>query len=214
MPMPKRRTAFDSETLLARAALTLLETKQWRTVTLASVARSAGLSLSDVLSSVPSKSALPGALLRLLAHQTMRRHTANGRSHDPRERLFDATMTFFDVQEIHARALKNLYRALQYDLPMVLAMRHDILRLAGELVALAEADVGQSPRLQAGIFAAILIRAISAWCDDGEDMGKTMSRLDGDLRSMEGLLWPKRESTPAKSVPRKKKKKRDGVFDP
>ena len=202
--MPKRRTASgsDRETLLAEAALRFLKKQDWRTMTLASVARLARLPLSDVLSILPSKSVLQGFVLRVLAKETARRHSANGRSADPRERLFDATMTFFDVQEIHAAALKKLYRALQYDPPTLLATRNDILHLAGELLALAEADIGLSPRVQAAIFAGILIRAVSVWRDDDKELGKTMAQLDGDLRRVERLLWSKPENA---DVPRSPK---------
>jgi hypothetical protein len=201
--MPKNRSASatDHETQLASAALKLLVREEWRSLTLASVARAAKLRMPDVLGIVPSKAALPGMILRMLARETARRHRVDASSADPRERLFDVAMTWFDVQQPQASALKKLYRALQVDPATLLAIRGDVLHVSGEFLALAEADFGASARLQAAIFAGVLVRAVSAWRDDDEEMGRTMAQLDRDLRRLERLLWPK-PSKPAKSQKR------------
>lgn len=191
--MPKRRTAAetDREIRIAETTLRLLAKQDWRAITLASISRSARLSLPDTLSVVSSKTALPGFILGRFAKETARRHTGDAKSADPRERLFDATMTFFDVQQPHAAALKKLYRGLQYDPATLLAMRNDIVHVAGELLGLAEADMGLSPGVQAAIFAGILIRAATTWREDDEAMGKTMAQLDSDLRRVERFMWAK-----------------------
>jgi hypothetical protein len=201
--MPKNRSATgtDHETQLASAALKLLVREEWRSLTLASVARAAKLRMPDVLGIIPSKTALPGMILRMLARETARRHRVDASSADPRERLFDVAMTWFDVQQPQASALKKLYRALQVDPATLLAIRGDVLHVSGEFLALAEADFGASARLQAAIFAGVLVRAVSAWRDDDEEMGRTMAQLDRDLRRLERLLWPK-PSKPAKSQKR------------
>lgn len=208
--MPKRRTApeADHESLLANAALKLLEKQAWGETTLASVARSAKLPLTDVLSIIPSKSALPGLVLRALARKALRGHRPDATSTDPRERLFDAAMSFFDVQQAHAAALKKLYGALPYDPATLLSMRSDILHVAGELLAVAEADRGLSPRVQAAVFAGILIRAVSVWRDDNEEMGQTMARLDSDLRRADRFLWPKPRNADVSPSPDQRKRAR------
>lgn len=190
--MAKRRTfsGSDRETRLAEAALRLLTKQEWGKLTLAAVARAARLPLSDVFSVIPTKAALPRIILHVLAKETARRHRVDSRSGDPRERVFDATMRFFDVQEVHAPALKKLYRALQHDPLAVFGLRNTVLELAGEFLALAEADVGSSSCVQGTVFAGILIRAVFAWRDDDDEMGKTMAQLDRDLRRAERLLWP------------------------
>src|SRR5437016_637731 len=198
--MPKRTNApkNDREARLARAVLDILAREKWADVTLASVARAAKLPLPDVLAIAPSKTALPGLILRYLAGETVRRTKVASASGNPRERLFDVTMTWFDVQQPRALALKKLYRTLQYDPATLLAMRGDIADVAGELLALAEADFGLSARVQAGIFAGVLVRATSVWRDDDEEMGKTMAQLEEDLRRLERFFWPK-ASKPEKS---------------
>jgi hypothetical protein len=160
-------------------------------MTLAAVARAAKLPLPDVLAIAPSKAALPGLVLRNLARKNLRRQRAARTSDDPRERLFDVTMRWFDTQQSHASPLKKLYQSLKYDPATLLVMRRDIVDIAGELLALAETDFGLSPRLQAGVFAGVLVRATSVWCDDDEEMGKTMAQLETDLRRLKRFLWPK-----------------------
>lgn len=202
--MPKRRTPShaDRETLVAQAALGLLDKGDWAKLTLTGVARLAKLPLSDVLCVAPSKIALPGVVLRVLIRETAQRNAADAKSSDARERLFDVTMAWFDVQLPFAPGLKKLYRALQYDPASLLALRGEILDASGQLLALAEADFGFSPRIQSAAFAVVLGRAVGAWREDGDDMGKTMAQLDGDLRRVEKFLWPnarKADRPPASS---------------
>lgn len=191
--MQKRRTpsGSDRETLVAQAALGLLDKEEWSRITLTAVARLAKLPLSDVMAAASSKAALPGLILRMLIRETARRNTSDAKSSDPRERLFEVAMAWFDAQQSFAVGLKRLYRALQYDPASFLALRGEILDASGHLLALAEADFGFSPLIQSAAFAAILVRAVAAWRDDGDDMGKTMAQLDGDLRRVEKFLWPK-----------------------
>jgi ubiquinone biosynthesis protein COQ9 len=202
--MPKRRSVekADSESVLAHATLKLLGKEDWPQLTLAAVARAARVSVPDALALAPSKIALPGLVLRLFCREAAQRHTAGSDSGSPRERLFDVTMTWFDVQQPHAPALKKFYRALQRDPATLLAMRGDVLQVSGELLALAEADFGFSARIQSAAFAGVLARAVRTWCDDDTEMGKTMAQLEGDLRRVERFLWPK----PAKPQSRKSRR--------
>jgi hypothetical protein len=205
--MPKQTTAprNDKASQLVRAVLDILARQKWSDITLAAVARAAKVPLPDALAIAPSKSALPGLILRNLARENLRGQRIGPSSDDPRERLFDVTMTWFDTQQSHALALKKLYRALQYDPATLLAMRGDIVDTAGELLALAEADFGGlSPRLQAGVFAGVLVRATSAWREDDAELGKTMAQLEADLRRLERFLWP----NPPKPAKRPRKPRR------
>jgi hypothetical protein len=221
--MPKRPTAsgIDCEMLLAQAALKLLEKQEWGKITLASITRTAKLPLHETIALSPSKTAVAGLVLRMVAHETAKRHSAVSGSGDTGERLFDVTMTWFDVQQHHAAALKKLYRALQYDPASLLALRGEILETSGQLLAQAEADFGFSARMQAAVFAGVLVRAVAAWRDDDAEMGKTMARLDGDLRRVERFLWPKPGNAgvpPASPKARKRARKgrdpRKGKYSP
>jgi hypothetical protein len=211
--MPKRPSvsSVDPKTTVAQAALRLLAKEEWGRLTLAAIARAGKIPLRDVVAIAPSKTAISGLILRMLMHETARLHNADSASADPRERLFDVTMTWFDVQQSHATALKRLYRALRYDPATVFALRGDALDVAGELIALAEADFGLSARLQAAVFAGVLARAVAAWRGDDEQMGKTMAQLDADLRRVGRFLWPKPGNAGVPSAsPKARKSGRDG----
>jgi len=212
--MPKRRTASaaNRETLLAQAALKLLEKQGWGTITLASIARAAKTPLPEAIALAPSKTAVLGFILRMFARETAKHHPAEQPSGESRERLFDVTMTWFDAQQPHAAALKKLYRALPYDPVSLLALRTEMLRVSGELLALAEADFGFSARIQSAVFTGILIRTVAVWGGDDAEMGKTMAQLDGDLRRAERFLWPKTANTSV-SPASPKAKKRAGISD-
>jgi len=211
--MPKRQNASgaDRATLLAQAALRLLEKQEWGKITLASIARAAKLPLQETIALAPSKTTVAGLVLRMFAHETAKRHSEVSRSGDPRERMFDVTMTWFDSQQLHGVALKKLYRALQCDPASLLALHGEILAVSGELLAVAEADLGGSPRIQSAVVAGILVRAVAAWRSDDAEMGKTMAQLDGDLGRMERLLWPRpRKAGDAPASSKAKKSGRDG----
>jgi len=212
--MPKRRiaSAANRETLLAQAALKLLEKQAWGTITLASIARAAKTPLPEAIALAPSKTAVLGFILRMFARETAKHHLAGQPSGESRERLFDVTMTWFDAQQPHAAALKKLYRALPYDPVSLLALRTEMLRVSGELLALAEADFGFSARIQSAVFTGILIRAVAVWGGDDAEMGKTMAQLDGDLRRASRFLWPKTANSSVSPAP-PKAKKRAGISD-
>jgi AcrR family transcriptional regulator len=208
--MPNRSTTLgrDREALLALAAMRLLAKQDWPKLTLGAIARSAGLSLRDAIDVASSKAGIPGLILRMLALETANRYSQDSTSGEPRDRLFDVTMTFFDVQEAYRESLKKLYGALLYDPGTLLALRGEILSFSGELLALAEADFGLSTRMQSVIFAGVLIRATIAWREDDDQLGKTMAQLDGDLRRMQRLLWPPKSGiSPASAT---KTRTRDG----
>jgi len=210
--MPKRRTASTAnrETVLAQAALKLLEKQAWGTITLASIARAAKTPLQETIAIAPSKTAVLGFILRMFARETAKQHTPEQPSGESRERLFDVTMTWFDAQQPHAVALKKLYRALPYDPGSLLALRNEMLRVSGELLVLAEADFGFSARIQSAVFTGILIRALAVWGGDDAEMGKTMARLDADLRRAERFLWPKAgNASVSPASPKPKKESRD-----
>ena len=204
--MPKRTVTSknDRETQLTRAVFDILARQKWPDMTLAAVARAAKLPLPDVLAIAPSKAALPGLVLRNLARENLRRQRAARTSDGPRERLFDVTMTWFDTQQSHAPALKKLYQSLKYDPATLLVMRRDFVDIAGQLLVLAETDFGLSPRLQAGVFAGALVRATSVWCDDDEEMGRTMAQLEAVLGRMERFLWPKSPKPAAHKAKRRR----------
>jgi AcrR family transcriptional regulator len=174
--------------VIAAALLRLLAKNTWSSLTLSAVARSAKLPLAQMFALAPSKPALVGVVLRELGRATAERYKPDRESRDPRERIFDVAMTWFDVQQRHKKALRNLYGGLRRDPFALMAARRDILASAEWLLALAEADSGASLPWKIAAFAGVLARATSVWLDDDAGAEKTMAQLDRDLGRIARLL--------------------------
>ncbi|MGH6876966.1 MAG: hypothetical protein ACREHV_06245 [Rhizomicrobium sp.] len=190
----------EPELRLCAALDRLLAKRTWREVTLASVARAAGIGWTELVAIAPSKEAVVGLMLSRDAAETARRYKPERNSHSARERAFDVCMTWFDVQLTRKAAMRRFYRGLLRDPLLLLSARQHVIATAEWLLALAEADAGASAPLQAAGVAGALVRAIAVWLDDDEDMAKTMARLDRDLRRLEPILWPSRKQARATSA--------------
>ncbi len=183
--MPRHTT---SETRLADAALRLLAQKAWRDISLGQVAKAAKLPLATLPALAPAKPALIGLILRRLGEEVTARYKPDRRARSARDRLFDTTMTWFDVLATRKRAIRSLYDGLKRDPVTLVFARRDLIEAAQWLMTLAEADKGPALALRAAGFATILGRALFTWFDDDADMTKTMARLDSDLRRGENLI--------------------------
>ncbi|HTQ12267.1 MAG TPA: hypothetical protein VMH86_00220 [Rhizomicrobium sp.] len=180
-------TPHDPSAKLADAALKLLAKTPWSELTLARVAKAAKLPLARLRGHVDGKPALLGAILTRLGDETAARYKSDPKS-PARDRVFDAAMTWFEVSGARKQAMRTLHDGLKRDPLTLVAAREDIVRAAGWLLTLAEADTGPAIPLRALALAAAMARAFPVWLDDGKDLAKTMARLDGDLRRMERLL--------------------------
>lgn len=187
---------------LVAATLDFLSREGWRDMTLAAVVRAAKLSWTDALACAASKSALPGLVLRWTADETARRYRPIRASRSARERVFEVTMTWFDVQQHQKSALCTLYKGLRDDPLALLSARGEIMGVAQRILALAEADAGVFEAARGTCFAVVIARATAAWFEDDRDLGKTMAQLDRDLGRIGPLLWPNN------SVPEKNSRKR------
>jgi hypothetical protein len=181
----------DPEARLCAALDRLLAKQDWGELTLASVAQGAKLGWPELLALAPSKAALAGLFLRRDAKEAAIRYKPERNSQSARERLFDACMTWFEVQQPRKNAMREFYRGIARDPLLLLSARGHIIATAEWLLALAEADLGNSTTAQAALLSGVLAHAIPVWLRDDDQMEKTMARLDRDLRRMEGVLWPR-----------------------
>jgi AcrR family transcriptional regulator len=172
----------DPGTKLADAALKLLAKHRWSELTLAQVARAAKVPLASLQTIAPDKPALLGLILRRIGANVAKTYHPDRRSADACDRLLDVALTWFEVLQPRAAAVRSLYEDLCRDPLSLLAARGEILAAASWLLTLAEADAGVSLPARALAFAGILARAIPVWLDDNEEMTATMAQLDADLR--------------------------------
>ena len=173
---------------LADAALRLLKKEAWRELSLAAIAKSAKVPMTELAAHAPSKAALIGLILRRLGEEVTRTYKPDTNAESARDRLFDVSMLWFDTLARHEDAVRSLYEGLRTDPFTLIAARGTIIAAAEWLMTLAEADTGPALSLRAAAFAAMLGRAVPVWLEDDSDLTKTMARLDGDLRRGESLL--------------------------
>ena len=149
---------------LLTAALDLAGSKDWAAVTLIDIAEAAGASLAELL------------------RRTPKRADGQGR----RDLLFDAIMTRFDLLAPYKRALKSIYAAEAYGLPLAgkhLASRYWMLQAAG-----IAAD-GASGALRVAGLAVTYASVFRVWLeDDDPGLARTMAALDRRLRRGERAI--------------------------
>jgi AcrR family transcriptional regulator len=182
----------DPERELAQAALKLLAKKPWPELTLAEVARAAKQPLASLQFVAPNKPALLGLILRAIGADVAKRYRRDPGSSDPRDRLLDMSLTWFEVLAPHKRAIRALHDGLKRDPLSLIAARGATVAAAEWLFVLAEADTGPALSLRALALAATMARAVPVWLDDDKTLSKTMARLDTDLRRAENLFGARR----------------------
>jgi AcrR family transcriptional regulator len=200
--MPKA----SAEARIAAASFRLLSREPWSRLTLASVARSAKVPWDELLTTAPSRAALVGVMLRQAASDAAKRYRPDGAAPNPRERVFEAIITWFEAQTPRKDAVRALYDGLRREPLTLLSLRGDLIASAEWLLALAEADAGPGASVRAACIGGIVAHALPVWLSDDADLGKTMARLDRDLRRVEHFLWPQKRNVKARgtSKPRRR----------
>jgi hypothetical protein len=130
-------------------------------------------------------------MLRRAAADAARGYRPDRTMQSTRERAFDAIMSWFAAQNARKEAVRALYDGLRREPLTLLSLRSDIVASAEWLLALAEADAGAASSVRAACIGGLVARALPVWLSDDEDMGRTMARLDRDLRRVERFLWPR-----------------------
>ena len=185
----------DVESRIANATFRLLAKEPWSRVTLASVARAAKVSWDEMLRTAPTRAALVGLVLHRAGADTAKRHKPD-RMQNPRERVFDVIMCWFEGQNSRKDVIRSLYDGLRREPFTLLALRGEFLAAAEWLLALAEADAGTASTVCAVYIGGVVARVLPVWFSDDEDLGKTMAELDRDLRRVERFLWSAEKSKP------------------
>lgn len=174
---------------LMDAALALTAAGGWRRLSMADIARQAGVPLVEAYDAFPSKL----ALLEGLVGRTDRAMLAGGPV-DPeesaRDRLFDLIMRRFDALQPDKEAFAVLVRELPGD-PLaavgLLAAVSNALTWVLEAAGLPAS--GAAGALRRKGLAVIYLYALRTWLDDDSpDMAKTMAALDRGLRRAESLI--------------------------
>lgn len=179
---------IDTSTQKGRAAAALMrlaERRTWHDIALLDIAAEAGMSLEELMREGRSKAALLALFVELVNAEQLKKVAPRAESDTPRDRLFDAVMTRFDILAPYRAALKQIDAStyLAPDLIRPSLATHATLLAAAGIPA--EGPLGGA-RL-AGL-AAVYARSFKTWLDDDDPgLAKTMAALDRRLRR--GERW-------------------------
>jgi ubiquinone biosynthesis protein COQ9 len=179
----------DFDTALIASALTLAGIEGWRSVTVASAARAAGLPLSQARVRFPTKAAILLGFGRMADELTLEDAPDEG---PVRDRLFDLLMRRFDALQAQRSGILAVLRALPFDpcsaVLLACATRRSMLCM---LQAAGCSATGLSGELHVKGLMAVWLWAIRAWeKDESEDLTVTMAALDVALsRAEQAAGW-------------------------
>lgn len=184
---PKRGSsangAKDIETRLVDAMLSRVEAEGWRGVTVAAIAREAGVPLSELHPKYGSRLAILAAFTRRIDKEIVRSDFAFAPEDTARDRLFEVIMRRFDTLRPHRDTLRRIRAGLMFDPPAVLAMLPVFgCSMAWMLEAAEIASDGAAGSLKTAGLAAVWAKTFRVWLDDETpDLGRTMAALDRNL---------------------------------
>lgn len=196
--MPRKTRPSSSNDLSARivdAALRLASRGEWADISLAHVAREAGLTVAEAHDVHPSKAAILEAFSRRIDAEMAGGDPAEileggapaATDVSVRERLFDVLMRRFDALQPHKAALRTIVRDAGGDPVAALSGLPSFLRsmaLALEVAGLPSDGLRGALRVQG--LAAVYAYVFRTWLnDDSPDMARTMAALDKALRRAE-----------------------------
>lgn len=170
------------------ALMRLTATTPWREIFLPDIAREAGLSHAELTQHFSSKAKILGAFVRAVDAEVAERMAAKTATDSPRDRLFDAIMTRFDVLQPYRAAIKRLSEETP-DIGLALHPKTVARSLRSSLeAARIDAGGGLGCVRIAGL-GGVYARTAKTWLEDQDPgLSKTMAKLDRQLRSGEQAL--------------------------
>ncbi len=181
--------AGDLPAKIIETAFALALERGWRDLSLAEIAESAGLSLSQVHGIYPSKAAILGGF-GARVDAAMLAEAGEDMDLTARDRLFDVVMRRFDALQPHREALGAILQDQLGD-PLAVCCGFSRLRrsMATTLEAAGISSSGCRGVLRVKGLAAIYLSTLRVFLrDDSEDMAKTMAHLDKQLGRVDALI--------------------------
>ncbi|MCG8689873.1 MAG: TetR/AcrR family transcriptional regulator [Minwuiales bacterium] len=173
------------------AALDLAAVQGWHQTTLTDIAEHAKVSLADLYSHYPSKTAILAGFSRRVDMQTLSGMDPEDREQPARERLFDLIMRRFDALGPHREAVRSILRdAGREPVSMLCMATGPFARSLKWMLEAAEIRTGGllGPLRIKGL-GFIYLSVMRVWLDDdSEDMAKTMADLDKRLKRAESMM--------------------------
>lgn len=180
---PRKTAAKDVETRLVDAMLELAESEGWRGLTVAAIARKAGVPLAELHPRYGSRAAILAAFMRRIDRAVVAADFAFAPEDTPRDRLFEVIMRRFDALQPHREALRRIRAGLLTD-PLAMAEMLPVFgcSMAWMLEAAEIASDGAAGHAKAAGLAGVWLKTMRVWIDDDTpDLARTMAALDRNL---------------------------------
>ena len=189
------KTTKSTETGTARdavveALMRLASDRPWDDIEIGDIVEEAGITLARFREVFPSKGAVLAAFARKIDMVVLEGTTDELADEPARERLFDVFMRRIDALTPYKAALRRINFAVRRD-PLTLAALNRVA-INSQRFMLAAAGIPTEDRLgMLRIQGAVLVFAntMETWYeDDGEELARTMARLDRELKRGERVM--------------------------
>lgn len=180
-------TKSDVAWTIISTALTLAETRGWRSLSLAEIAAESGLPLGRVAGEFAGKDAILTAFNRHIDGEVLKE--AVDRDGSVRDRLFELIMRRFDALAPHRPAIRAILRDTVGDPLAALAGLCAVHRsMTLTLEAAGVSATGPLGRLRTKALGAIYLRTLYTWLREGEGGNdRIMAQLDKILARAEKI---------------------------
>jgi AcrR family transcriptional regulator len=177
---PRRKQIID-------AALGLAAAKGWRDLSLAEIAKAAGLPLAEVYALFPSKQAILEGYSAEIDRAVLAGGEPDLTAESSHDRLFDAVMRRFEAMGPHRAGIGAVLHDTRRDPFATLCAMGGFLRsMAATLEAAGIASDGLSGVLRAQGLGVVYAQTLRTWLhDETPDKAPTMAALDRNLRRAE-----------------------------
>ena len=189
--MAKRARAKPADPLdrVVRAALELAGSQGWRGTRMSDIAEAAGLSLREVYEVAPSKPHVVAAFLRGIDDRMIAGDDPALADESARDRLFDVIMRRFDLLSPYKDGVVSILEDMRRRPLSCACLWPTHARSLAWMLETARIDhSGLSGVLRIEGLGLIMLGAIRVWrSDDSDDMARTMTFVDRQLRRVDGM---------------------------
>ncbi|NBN76913.1 TetR/AcrR family transcriptional regulator [Microvirga tunisiensis] len=182
-------TAPDLREQAVDTLFRLLETRDFKDITLPEVAREAGMSLGDLRLAVSSRMDILEAFAARIDRKVLDDLDEDMGDQPPRDRLFDVLMSRLDMLGSYRKGLKSLRSSVRRDPALALALNGIALRSQGWMLSAAGISIpGFKGALVLQGLAISFARVVDVFLDeDDPGLPRTMAALDRALDK--GEVW-------------------------
>ena len=186
---PSASRGNTSRDKIIGAFLALLAEKPFERIGLAELAKSAGVSLTDLRGEFGSTLAILAAHIKEIDQAVLAGIDADMAEEPAREQLFDVLMRRLELLEPHKEAVRSLMRSAARNPALALALNAMAVRSQQWMLTAANITAaGPLGQIRAQGLALMFANVLRTWVDDDEKgLSRTLAALDGALAS--GQRW-------------------------